>query len=772
VKKLIFQIGISLLFLTAQSQPTQVFSGFVKDSTSNEVLIGANVVDPARKVGTATDNFGFFRIELPEGTTTLQVSYVGYSPKNVEVNSLKTVANILLAPENQLDEVVVKSEYSYRRFAPQTSLERMPARTVRTLPSILGETDITRTIQLLPGVAMGTEATSGFFVRGGGSDQNLILVDGTPIYNTYHMFGMFSVFNSDAINGVTFYKGGMPAQHGGRLSSVLDLTMREGNSQRFSGEVMLGTFSSKFLFEGPIAKGKTSFLVTGRRSTLDISPEMMSMAVIGFSGMYLASGDVRLDMYSFYDINAKVNHTFSNRSRLFITLYNGKDDYSPQGSGIYDHTFGFGNRAGSVRFNQIFTENLYGNFMLYYSGYNYSTTKGSATRDEEGNVVSGNSLTNRSSIEDISLKTDFDYGVKNHTLKFGAQYLRQNVSPEVSAFNSVSSSSQYNVDTTYRFSDIVHQASLYVSDIYNPTNKLTLNAGLRFDTYFVEGKIYPTLQPRVTLSYLTFDRLTLKTSYARVSQNLHLLSFTSSGAPSDMWVSSTKKVAPSISNEFVAGLTFSPSDAIVVTLEGFLKRMDNLITYKEGASYAVNRTDWQEMVEVGNGKSKGLEFCVRKETGSTTGWISYTLSKATRQFDGVNRGREFTFNFDRTHNLAVAVMQKLGKRYSLGANWMYATGSAVTLSNIMYYNTGPFDYGYYTVVEYENLNNERMPAYHRLDICLNYERFKKHLGYKFSIGAYNAYAHQNPYYLTQSVEGIGQVSLFGVIPYLSFSLNF
>lgn len=700
----LFCLSILLFYLTS-AQTTLVCSGFVKDTTSNEVLIGANIIDPTRKAGTATDNYGYFRIEVPRGTSSLLVSYVGFSPKVVELKGSDTLVHILLTPENQLGEVVVKSEYSYRRFAPQTSLERMPARTVKTLPSILGETDITRTIQLLSGVAMGTESTSGFFVRGGGSDQNLILVDGTPIYNAYHMFGMFSVFNSDAINGVNFYKGGMPAQHGGRLSSVLDLTMREGNSQKFSGEVMLGTFSSKFLFEGPIAKGKTSFLITGRRSILDITPEMMSIAVIGFSGMHLASGDVRLDKYSFYDINAKVNHTFSSRSRLFITLYNGKDDYSPQGYSSYDHSFGFGNRAGSVRLNQIFSSNLYGNFMLSYSGYSYSTTKGSATRDEDGNIVSGNSLTNRSSIEDISLKADFDYGIRNHTLKFGAQYLMQNVSPEVTAFNSVSSSTQYNIDTTYRFSDIVHQASLCISDIYKPTDRLTLNAGLRFDTYFVDGKIYPTLQPRITLSYLTFDKLTLKASYARVSQNLHLLSFTSSGAPSDMWVSSTEKVAPSISNEFVAGITFSPSDAIVITLDGFIKRMDNLITYKEGASYAVNRSDWQEMVVVGNGKSKGLEFCVRKETGSTTGWVSYTLSRATRQFDGVNRGREFIFNYDRTHNLAVAVMQKLGKRYSLGASWMFATGSAVTLSNLVYYNIDPFGNGYYTVVEYENLNN-------------------------------------------------------------------
>jgi len=713
----------------------------------------------------------FFRIELPIETKLLQVSYVGYSPKTIKVCGPDTLVNIILNPKNQLDEVVVKSDYSYRRFAPQTSLERISAQTVRTLPSILGETDITRTIQLLPGVAMGSEATSGYFVRGGGSDQNLILIDGTPIYNAYHMFGMFSVFNSDAINGVNFYKGGMPAQHGGRLSSVLDITMREGNNQRFSGEVMLGTFSSKFLFEGPIIKGKTSFLITGRRSILDILPEMLSQGVIGFSGMYLASADVRLDKYNFYDINAKVNHTFTNRSRLFITLYNGKDNYSPQGSVLQDHSFGFGNKGGSVRFNHVFSRNLYGNFMLYYSGYKYSTTKGTTDKDKEGNVISSNSLTSRTSIEDVSLKTDFDYGFKNHTLKFGAQFLRQDISPEVSAFNSISSNTQYNIDTTYRFNDIIHQTSLYISDTYKPTDRLMLNAGLRFDTYFVKGKTYSSLQPRVSLSYLAVDKLTVKASYARISQNLHLLSHTSSGAPSDMWVSSTKNVVPSISNEFVVGLTYSPSDAIVVTLEGFVKRMDNLITYKEGASYALNQTNWQEMIEVGNGKSKGLEFCVRKETGTTTGWISYTLSKATRQFDGVNLGREFIFNYDRTHNLAIAAMQRLGKKFSLGANWMYATGYAITLSNIIYYNIDPFSQNY-LVVEYDNLNNKRMPAYHRLDICLNYEKFKKHVGYKFSIGAYNAYAQKNPYYITQSVEGIGKTSLFDVIPYLSLSLNF
>jgi len=778
MKVITMTILMLLSSLATWAQGERICSGFVVDSVSQEVLIGAYVIDPYSGIGTSTNNFGHFSIKVSNSTKTIQISYIGYATKTVEFTDHESIFTFLMVPDNLLEGVEVKSNYNYRRVSPQTSLERLPASTVRSLPSILGESDVTRTIQLLPGVIMGSETTSGYFVRGGGYEQNLILIDGTPIYNAYHMFGMFSVFNSDAINGMNFYKGGIPAQHGGRLSSVLDLSMREGNANKYSGEVMLGTFSSKFLVEGPIIKGSTSFLLTGRRSIMDISPEFITNTVIFLSGMEMASSsDVRLDMYSFYDVNAKVNHRFSDKSRLFLTFYNGRDEYNPDKVLLRDHTFNYGNKTLSVRYNHLFSSKLYGNLIVYRSHFNYSTTKGFVERDETGAIVSGSSLQSSSGIEDYACKVDFDYGLFSHNLKFGAHFVRQDVKPEVHSFNSVPNNPQFSIDTTFHFNALLNQGTLYLSDMFTPIEGITINAGVRFDAYFVEQKTHTALQPRIALSYQLNDKFTAKGSYTRVSQPLHLLSHSSSGAPSDIWVPSTSRIAPSHSDEMVAGFTYSFNDNLLITVEGFAKRMDNLIMYSEGASYAINRTDWQDMVEVGSGKSRGLEVGLRKEQGNTTGWISYTLSKSTRQFDEINLGREFTFTYDRKHTIALALVQKLGKRWSLGANWMFASGHAVTLYNIFYYNSDPLSSalssGYYLVSGYESLNNARMPTFHRLDLCIDYEKPTKLFNYKFSAGAYNAYARRNPYYINQfPMMGVVKVSLFSVIPYISLSLSF
>lgn len=772
--------AIPIIFLTlflsfaARAQGERICSGFIRDSTSQEVLIGAYIIDTFTGTGTFTDNYGYFSLKVSDSTATLKVSYVGYVTKTVALKDRETVFSIVMEPGNLLEGVEVKSSYSYHRVSPQTSIERLHVSTVRRLPSILGESDVTRTIQLLPGVIMGSENTNGYFVRGSGYEHNLILIDGTPIYNAYHMFGMFSVFNSDAINRMNFYKGGIPAQYGGRISSVLDITMREGNALQYAGEAMLGTFSSKFLLEGPILKGKTSFLVTGRRSIMDISPEVIRNAVIFFSGMEVAnSSDVRLDMYSFYDINTKVNHRFSDRSRLLLTFYTGSDDYNPDMTWSRDHAFNFGNTTASVRYNHLFSNRMYANFMIYRSLYNYLTSKGTVERDEAGTVVSGSSLQSRSSIEDYACKLDFDYGLFGHNLKFGAHFVRQDISPEIHSLNSAPLNPQFSIDTTISVNSLLHQGTLYLSDQFRPFRGMTVHAGLRFDAYFVEKRVYPALQPRIAISYQLNDRFTAKGSYSRSFQALHLLSHTSSGAPSDMWVPSTSQIAPSHADEVVAGFTYSLNDDMLITVESFARRMSNLIMYGEGTSYAINRTGWQDMVEVGSGKSKGVEVGLRKERGNTTGWISYTLSNSTRQFDGINQGREFTFTYDRKHTIALAIIQKIGRRWSLGANWIFASGHAVTLNNIFYYNVNPLSGDYYLVSTYESLNNARMPTFHRLDLCIDYEKPTKLFNYKFSAGAYNAYARRNPYYLNQfPMMGIVKVSLFSVIPYISLSLSF
>jgi outer membrane receptor for ferrienterochelin and colicin len=369
---------------------------------------------------------------------------------------------------------------------------------------------------------------------------------------------------------------------------------------------------------------------------------------------------------------------------------------------------------------------------------------------------------------------DFDYALLNHDLKFGAQYVKQNLDPGVYSYNSAGSNPQFNSDTTYNYNKEAHQGVLYVSDNFKPLDKLTINAGLRFDAYFVDNIVHASLQPRFSCNYQLINNLSIKASYTRVTQQLHLLSATSSGAPSDIWVPSTKKVAPSNSNEFVLGINYNFKNIVTLTVEGFTKYMNNLIMYKEGASYAIDKTDWQNMIETGKGKSQGIEFGLKKEKGNTTGWISYTLSRTTRQFDNINFGNEFPFTYDRTHNIAIALMQKLGKKFEIGADWLYATGNAITLSNTMYYNIVPLppDEIYQSINHYESINGERMPTFHRLDVCINYNKTGKILSYKISLGAYNIYARQNPYYIIESPEGIKMESLFKVLPYLSLSLKF
>jgi outer membrane receptor for ferrienterochelin and colicin len=772
IKKNITSILLLLIFIVINGKENYTFSGFVKDSVNNEALIGAYIIDSSSKSIVTTNNYGYFAVKSNKLPIIIEVSYLGYASKKVKVINTDTIVTIKLCTNNFINDVVVLSS-EHRLRLPQTSIEKISSKELESLPVILGESDITRTIQLLPGVVRGSETTTGYFVRGGNSDQNLILIDGAPVYNAYHMFGMFSAFNSDAINNAKFYKGGIPAQYGNRLSSVLDLSMREGTSQRISGEIMLGTFSSKFLIEGPIYNNKTTFLITGRRSILDISPEIVKNWTLFLSGMDVIRGDVeRIDLYSFYDINAKVNHSFSDRCKVFVNLYKGVDNYDPRKKTIENAYFKYGNKAASIRCNYLFHNNIYGNFTVYYSNFDYSNTRESLQKDKNENVVSGYSLRNISGIEDYSVKADFDYALHNHNTKFGLQYINQKLRPGVYSYNNTGGLGQQ-TDTTFNYNKNANQFVMYVSDFINPVEKFSIIAGLRSDIYFVDKISFLSIQPRFTCSYLLLDNLSMKASYTRATQFIHLLSFTSSGAPSDIWVPSTKNVAPSNSHEFVVGTTYQYDKSISFNVEGFYKIMDNLIMYKEGASYVIDKTDWQNMIEIGKGKSKGIEIGLKKEKGKTTGWISYTLSKTTRQFDMINLGREFPFTYDRTHNIAIALIQKLGKRFEIGADWIYATGNAVTLSNTYYYNISflSSDGGYNSIHHFESINGQRMPDFHRLDLCLNYSKIGKNFTYKFSIGAYNVYAHQNPYYIIESPEGITKVSLFKTLPYLSLSIK-
>jgi len=755
-------IIFSLLFLSylvvAQSKTT--ISGYIKDAESNESLIGANIINAKEHIGTTTNSYGFFSISVNAGIDSLKVSYVGYNSIYLKVKDITGIVEIKLHQGNELEEIVVRGSNS------TSEAKRMTAKTILNLPVVLGESDIIRTIQLMPGVVSGTEATSGFFVRGGNSDQNLLLIDGTPIYNSYHMFGLFSVFNSDAINNATFYSGNMPAQYGGRLSSVMDIALREGNSKKISGEMMLGTFTSKFLLEGPIVNEKTSFLITGRRSILDIAPQSIQNIIILLSGMNRTQNEAqRIDQYMFYDINFKINHQFSSKSKLFLNWYKGNDSYNPQLQTDYRNSFDFGNQAFSLRYNQVLAKNLYANITIYNSNYHYKNSRGEQLLDSNNTVIGGNVLESYTGISDYCANFQIDNSFAKHFLKYGVQYLNQTLTPGITTYyNGIS-------DTTFRSVYSNNNLNVFFSDDYSVKNKFTFTYGLRSDFTFTKTKTYARIQPRLKAKYLVNDRLFFKASYSRTSQNIHQLSFSTNGAPSDMWVPATSNVKPATADEFALGTNYVLTKDILISIDVYSKQMHDIIMYKEGASYLGENRNWQEMIVSGKGKSNGLELFLKKEHGKSTGWISYTLSKTTRQFNAINQGKEFPFTFDRTHNFNIAIMQKLGKHWDFGSSWMYATGYALTLSKSAFYTIDPFgDVNH--IKQYGSKNSSRMPDFHRLDVCFNYNQTTKYFKYKFNIGAYNVYGRQNPYYVVESGGRAIPIGLFKTLPYCGIAIKF
>jgi hypothetical protein len=765
-------VVFSFFSIILEAQDIQI-SGYVKDSTSYEALIGATIYSNETQKSTDTNNFGYFRISLPENTSSLMFSYVGYKPQQVFFKITKdTLINIYMNTKNDLKEVVVYGNTNDKVNKAQTSLEVISAKTVSALPVIMGESDLLRTLVLLPGVTFGTENSPGYFVRGGSNDQNLLLIDGVPVYNAYHLYGFFSVFNTDAINKAKLYKGDMPARYGERLSSLLEIQLKEGNSKKYSGEFTAGIVASKFLLEGPVLKGKTSFLITGRRSMMDVIPDGLSDFISRLDGLDRTKRDItKLSSYYFYDLTAKINHSFSDRSRLFFSYYKGKDDFLMNAAYYRPmNLINWGNSTASLRWNYLFSNKFFSNFTLYSSNYNYFTQNDNFSGAQiPGKQPFGYSRKYSSGIRDYSGKMDFESGISGHSIKFGAQYISQNIQPGVSTLYHSYDNPQYNIDTSYNFNKKVQNGVLYVEDSFKPLEKLSVNAGLRVTGFYTDRKIYPSIQPRVSCNYQLVAGMALKASYSRVTQNLHLLSNNILGGPGDIWVPSTRRVAPAVSNQLVLGITQNVNNLFTLSVEAYTKNMNHLIMYKEGASYLIEKNDWQDKIETGTGKSRGIEFSLNKESGNTTGWISYTLSKSDRKFENINFGREFPFTYDRRHNITIALVQKIGKKFSLGADWVYVTGHAVTLANTYVYNelirSASLKY-------YSSVNNYRMPAYHRLDLCLNYMKETKILKYTISAGAYNAYNRANPYIILDSFDSLQVQSLFPILPYISFSVKF
>jgi hypothetical protein len=799
-----FLSRIGLLMLVFLSIKTTVFaqekvslSGFVRDSLSGETLIGATVTVSSStltnngsaakngSVSVASNQYGYYALNLIPGSYTIVVSFVGYEPllKEVELRSDQKM-NLMMLPRSQVvEEVVVTARKRDNNVADaQMGKISLSMNQVKALPVLMGEVDILKTIQLLPGVQNAGEGNAGFYVRGGGPDQNLIMLDDAVVYNTGHLFGFFSIFNSDAIKNTSLIKGGMPAQYGGRLSSVLDIAMKDGNLNEWQAEGGIGLISSRLSLQGPIKEDKTSLILSARRTYVDA----LVKPFISRSSSFYGSG------YYFYDVNAKVNHQFSEKDRIYLSTYFGKDVFAFRNS---ERGFGadipWGNATATLRWNHVFNPRLFANTTAVYNSYNFSF--GAQQQDFNIKLNSG--------IRDWTIKSDFDYFLSpKHKLKFGGQLTQHKFTPNVlsgqqgdTRFEPNNSSAKYAIES-----------GLYIQDDWTVSDRIKVNAGLRFSSFVQTGpytsyvrdqdgnkldsteygsgdrvKYYGGIEPRLTLRYNLGKDASLKFAVNRNQQFIHLVTNAGSTLPTDLWVPSTERVKPQLGWQYAAGYFRNfGNNAWETSIEAYYKTMNNQIEYKEG--YTPSLKDPEEEFTFGRGWSYGAEFFINRVKGRLTGWIGYTLSWTWRKFPELNGGNKFPARYDRRHDLSVVGTYELNKKWKLSAVFVYGTGNATTLPERFYLVEGVL------TQEYGRVNGYRLPAYHRLDLAATYKptpkKPEKRLRNEWVFSIYNVYSRLNPYFIyfdqegsafdgTLAVEAL-QVSLFPIIPSVTWNFKF
>ncbi|HEY9533026.1 MAG TPA: TonB-dependent receptor [Mucilaginibacter sp.] len=770
----IFFLLIPVFFVNAaHAQKKYTIDGTVKDAATGETLIGATVrLQELPHSGAATNGYGFFSLTAPGGDYTLNISYVGYQtitqPIKLDKNSQ---LDIRLVNSITLQEISVsgKSNKSENIDNPQMGVNRLDLSQVNNVPVIFGEKDIIKTIQLLPGVKSTGDGNTGFYVRGGNSDQNLVLLDEAVVYNASHLFGFFSTFNSDAIKDVSLYKGGMPAQYGGRLSSVLDIKMLDGNDKSFNIQGGIGLIASRIKFEGPVIANKSSFMISARRTYADMFLKLSPDSNTRGASLY------------FYDLNTKFHYRFDDKNTLYLSGYFGKDVL-----GLKDN-FGtnWGNQTATMRFTHIFNNKLFLNSSLIYSNYDFLIQS----------FLSNNDFKVRSKIRDFSLKEDFQYFLAdNNTFYFGINGTHHSISPGDITSSATSEVNPQSIQERYGV-----ESSAYVSDDWKLTDKINLLYGMRlsalsllgpgkFTTYspadvplyyqkYGSGdivKTYLNFEPRFSASYKLNDQTSIKASYNRNTQNIHLISNSTSASPSDLYVMSSNNIKPGISDQVALGYFKNlANNQYEFSSEVYYKDMQNQIDYKNGAQLIANQ-DVESQLIYGKGRAYGVELFFKKRYGKLNGWIGYTLSKTENRFDGVNDGHYFAATHDRTHDISVVGIYKLSKRWTLSSTFVYGTGNAVT------YPHGKYQVGGLTTFYYADRNADRLPAYSRLDIGATLEgKPHKRFHSSWTFGLYNAYNRKNPYTITfqddpndHSRTQVVKTSLFGRIPSVTYNFTY
>ena len=776
-----------------------VISGFVVDAESSESLVGATVSAPDLGIGTTTNRYGFFSLSVPADSVRLVVSHVGYLPHTLNLTLTDDLRlNIELNPEaTTLDEMEVIAVGESSVEAVQMSLIKLPIGTIRALPVLAGETDVFKSLQLLPGVQSGREGTSGLYVRGGSPDQNLVLLDGVTVYNPSHLYGFLSVFNSDAIKDITLIKGGIPARYGGRLSSVIDLSMEEGNMKEFEGTASVGIVASSITFQGPVKKDRASFIVAARRTYLDL-------LVYPFLAENQKTG------YYFYDASAKINYITSSKDRVYLSFYTGHDrGYRRINSsqelineqGRRREVFGWRNLAATARWNRVWGAKFFSNALLGYTRYRTGVRSREEIRqlDNHSEILHFRRTLLLSGITDFTGRMDFDW-IPNpvHYIRFGAGgtvhlYNTGTLSEREFGVDIASIDTVYNPDHRIRALEL----HTYIEDEVKLSSDLSVNAGVRASSFFVKGRQYHSLQPRFNVRWKLATNVAFKASFSVLKQNSHLLPAANGlSLPLDLWVPATGQVRPQRATQAASGFAWSsPRGAYEVTVESFYKWMDSQIEFTEGARINnLSGDSWQDRIETGKGWSYGGELFVRKSTGRVTGWIGYSLTKARRKFPALNGGRTFPFRFDRLHDVSAVAICELSPSINLSAVWVYGTGQAVWLSvghfhGLKHDPGGAMDYfeqdNSRLLRVYGERNSVRMRAYHRLDLSMQLKRSLRWAHRTLSFGAYNTYSRQNPFLLqtkrTQERNELGdelkylifeQVSAFPVIPFVNYRLEF
>ena len=770
--KLISLVVLLICFNIAFAQQKHTISGYIKDAETGEELIGASIVVKELKSGSITNVYGFYSVTIPKDKYTIEYRYIGYKTQSTDINLVKSIKkDIELSPlSTSLEEVVITSEANDKNIkSTEMGIVKINPKEIFAIPVLFGEQDILKTIQLMPGVQSAGEGNSGFYVRGGGVDQNLILLDEAPVYNASHLLGFFSVFNSDAIKDMKLFKGNAPAEYGGRLSSVLDVKMNDGNSKRFSTSGGIGLISSRLTVESPIVKDKGSFIISGRRTYADLFLNFSSNELQKSTTLY------------FYDLNMKANYRIGENDRVFLSGYFGRDVF-----GFSDKMkFDWGNTTTTLRWNHLFNDRLFLNSSLIYSKYNYVI----------GFSGMGDLIDITSGIKDYNLKEDFQYFINpKNTLKFGFNCIYHTFMPgEINADIEGFVNNKI-IDKKYALEN-----AAYISHKYDISNLMKITYGLRYSNFTVIGpgnvfsynendeiidtssynnneiiKNYGYLEPRISTSYMLNEKSSIKASYARNAQYIHLLSNSTSSSPTDLWLPSSSITEPQICDQFALGYFRNfKNNTFETSVEIYYKDMQNQIEYQNGADILLNEKVESQLV-FGIGRAYGVELFIKKKTGKLNGWIGYTLSRTEKAFDEIDEGNWFPAKQDRTHDISIVGMYNLNKKWTFSATWIYNTGNAVT------FPSGKYEVEGLTISLYSDRNGYRMPDYHRLDIGATYtNKKKKRYESSWNFSVYNAYARKNAYSIDfrenendpTKTEAV-RMALFQIVPSVTYNFKF